>query len=416
MAISFMNKYNRGPKKGQLKPKSQWVDSPWRVYYPEPRNKSGFANRFFPTKNEAVAFDAKKKEERRTGASVDEKAGQQFISAYAYAWLASMALKPRSEARYRSVIRLHIIPFFGTMRVVDVQRTDVNTWIKTKVEKSYAPATIHGMYDVLSGMFKAAVIDQLRATTPCVKITNLPPIPKRSNKKRKWLPTQLQVMALVRAFDPRFRLAVLVAAGCGLRFGEVMGLTVDDFDFDNRTVRVRRALSEDDCPCGVASCMQTTKSVNSVRDVGMPARVARAARAHIAAGYVRTLTMPDHTAEVKPGAPVAVREMQMMFTTVTGKPVTRSRWSGLWRTAVGEAGKLLAEAPRGAAGFTLHTLRHYFGSLLIAGGANVVEVQEAMGHASPTVTLNEYVWPTGKSKALALVDDTFGDDGLDMAA
>lgn len=415
MAISNTNVYNRGPNKGKLRPKSQWSDVPWRVNYPDPSTKSGRADKFFRTKKEAEAFDAKKTTERGKGVYVDEKAGQQLVSVYALAWLASLALKPRSLKLYESVMRLHIIPFFGQLRMVQVQRTDVNAWIKAKVDKGYAPATIHGMYDILAGMYKAAVIDQVRGASPCVKISNLPARPKRSNKKRKWLPTQLQVMALVRAMNPRYRLAVLIAASCGLRFGEVMGLTVDDFDFRNRTVRVRRALSQD-CSCDATACMQTTKTDTSVRDVDMPAKVATAVKAHIAAGYTHTLTMTDHTVDVDPGEPVAVRTMQVMFTTATGKTVTRSTWSELWRAAMMAAGEVLAKAPRGRQGFTLHTLRHYFGSLLIAGGANVVEVQEAMGHANPTITLDVYAWPTGKGKALALVDSVFGDDEVDLAA
>jgi integrase len=413
MTVSDTRKYNRGESKGKWRPKSEWSDVPWRVNYADPTKRSGRADQFFATKVEADAFDAKKKEERRTGVHVDEKAGQQLVEVYVWAWLASVNLKPRSLKRYESAIRKHILPSFGKARMIEVQRTDVNTWIKQKVQAGYAPATVHHMYDVLAGMFKAAVIDQVRGTTPCVKISNLPPMPKRSNKKRKWLPTHLQAMALARTFAPRYRLAILVAAGCGLRFGEVMGLTTEDFDTKNRVVRVRRQLSED-CEC--RACMQTTKSLSSVRDVDMPASVAKAVKAHIDAGYVRTLTMTDHTVAVSPGQAPVVRDMQMMFTTATGKPITRSAWSGLWNAAVTAAGEILADAPRGRTGFTLHTLRHFYGSLLIAGGANVVEVQEAMGHSSPVITLNEYSWPTGKRRALALVDAAFGDDEMDLAA
>ena len=415
MAVSDTRKYNRGEKKGQWRPKSEWSNLPWRVNYPHPGTKSGRANQSFATKEEAKAFDANKRVERHRGVHVDEKAGQQLVEVYIWEWLASVNLKSRSLSRYELAINKHILPFFGKMRMIEVQRTDVNTWVKQKVQAGYAPAGVRLMYAVLAGMFKAAVIDQVRAATPCVKIGNLPPLPKRSSgKKRKWLPTHPQVMALIRAFAPRLRLAILVGASCGLRYGEVMGLTVEDFDLQNRVVRVRRQLSEQ---CGTCRrCMQTTKSPSSVRDVDMPTSVADAVRAHIAAGFVRTLTMTDHTVEVRPGEPPATRQFQMMFLTAAGKPITRSPWGQRWWAAVTAAGEILADAPRGRNGFTFHTLRHSFASLLIAGGANVVEVQEAMGHADPTTTLNEYVWPTGRRTALALVDATFNDGEIDLAA
>src|SRR5699024_2907266 len=46
-------------------------------------------------------------------------------------------------------------------------------------------------------------------------------------------------------------------------------------------------------------------------------------------------------------------------------------------------------------GITLHDLRHFFASGLIASGCDVVTVQRAMGHSSASITLNTYspLWP-----------------------
>jgi len=38
----------------------------------------------------------------------------------------------------------------------------------------------------------------------------------------------------------------------------------------------------------------------------------------------------------------------------------------------------------------MHDLRHYFGSLLISQGLNVVYVSRQLGHASPKITLDVY--------------------------
>ena len=54
----------------------------------------------------------------------------------------------------------------------------------------------------------------------------------------------------------------------------------------------------------------------------------------------------------------------------------------------------------GVEGLTIHSLRHYFASGLIADGCDVVTVQRALGHKSPSVTLNTYshLWPTAEDK------------------
>ena len=50
--------------------------------------------------------------------------------------------------------------------------------------------------------------------------------------------------------------------------------------------------------------------------------------------------------------------------------------------------------------FTLHDLRHYFASGLIADGCDVVTVQHALGHSSAPITLNVYshLWPKAEDR------------------
>ncbi|WP_244210879.1 tyrosine-type recombinase/integrase [Amycolatopsis kentuckyensis] len=95
-----------------------------------------------------------------------------------------------------------------------------------------------------------------------------------------------------------------------------------------------------------------------------------------------------------------------MFTRGDGRPIHRSDWSYIWRPAVKAAG--LPE------GFGLRDLRHYFATVLIFGGANVKAVQLAMGHTTPTVTLNTYVgyWPDAVDQTRALVDSALRCTGV----
>jgi integrase len=57
-----------------------------------------------------------------------------------------------------------------------------------------------------------------------------------------------------------------------------------------------------------------------------------------------------------------------------------------------------------------HGLRHYYATLLIHAGASVKTVQLALGHSTPTITLNEYVheWPDVLDRTRALVDGALG--------
>ncbi len=107
----------------------------------------------------------------------------------------------------------------------------------------------------------------------------------------------------------------------------------------------------------------------------------------------------DRTDPLKPVTRVA----DLLFATTTGKAVRRSSWSGAWAPAVSRCGLV--------AGFGVHGLRHYYATLLIHGGASVKTVQLALGHSSPTITLDTYTheWPDALDRTRNLVDAALGE-------
>ena len=70
--------------------------------------------------------------------------------------------------------------------------------------------------------------------------------------------------------------------------------------------------------------------------------------------------------------------------------------------------------------FTLHDLRHFYASCLIAAGCDVVTVQRSLGHSTPSITLDTYahLWSTAEDRTRAaaaeLMDTAFG--GRDQSA
>jgi integrase len=92
----------------------------------------------------------------------------------------------------------------------------------------------------------------------------------------------------------------------------------------------------------------------------------------------------------------------LVFTSGWGRPLHRSSWANIWVPVAQVAG-----FPKGAG---LHSLRHYFATRLIHNGASVKRVQLALGHATPTITLNTYVgeWPDTDQETSAIMDAALG--------
>jgi integrase len=101
----------------------------------------------------------------------------------------------------------------------------VQAWVKDR-SKVLAPTTMRVVYGYLRSIFASAVRDRLIARSPCIEI-RLPTIDRGS----RVISSPQQVHRLAELMPRRLSAAVYVAAGCGLRLGEVLGLEVDDIDF-----------------------------------------------------------------------------------------------------------------------------------------------------------------------------------------
>lgn len=85
------------------------------------------------------------------------------------------------------------------------------------------------------------------------------------------------------------------------------------------------------------------------------------------------------------------------FVTPLGRLWHRNNAAEEWRR-IRETAELSDEV-------TLHTLRHTFASNLIAQGCDVVTVQRALGHSTPSITLNVYshLWPSAEDNTRSAI-------------
>ena len=237
-----------------------------------------------------------------------------------------------------------------------------------------APATVRSRYSSVRAVLRAAVADRGIATDPSVGV-RLPAVPRRDST---WtLPTTEQVRALLEHAPEGFAPCIGLAAFAGLRSGEIAGVQVGDVDFLRGVLHARRQVQQGE----KASAVEIRPPKHgSFRDVAIPP------------GLVSMLA--EHVAQHRAGD-----DPTRFLLAMGGEgPMSPSSMAWHWRVTARGAG-IAQFKPRGWA-VSLHDLRHFYASGLIAAGCDVVTVQRALGHAKATTTLNTYshMWPTAEDR------------------
>ena len=205
------------------------------------------------------------------------------------------------------------------------------------------------------------------------------------------LPTPDQVRGVLAVEDTAHRALFALCAFAGLRLGEAAALQVGDVDFLGRTITVAR---------------QVQRENGGTVEIKLP-KYGSERQVYAADGLLVILS--EHIAAYR----LTGNSDAWLFASGS-QPVHQNTVGHWWRMARREA----------APGVRLHDLRHYFASGLIAAGCDVVTVQRALGHSSPTVTLSTYahLWPDAEDRtrkaAQAMIDAALGatDESLTNAS
>jgi integrase len=343
-------------------------DGRWRARY---RDHSGHEHsKHFVRKLDAQRWLDETSASQLAGLYVDPRAGRVTLRDYAEDWSSRQVHRPTTSEQVDGVLRRHVYPLLGDRPLSSIMPSDIQRWVR-HLSQTLAPSTVGVAHRILSGVLKSAVADRRIMSNPCVGTK----LPKVSKKRVQPISTQ-DLAAIVRRMPARHQALVIMAAGTGLRQGELFGLTIDRLDLAGRTVRVDRQMVNVN---GREPYFAPPKSEASVRVVPLPASVVDALEHHLAHHPTKSL----------------------VFTNASGAPLRRSAFWTEWNRAIRQA-----ELPH----IRFHELRHYYASLLIRHGESVKTVQARLGHASASETLDTYshLWPDSDDRTRDAVDLVFG--------
>lgn len=344
----------------------------WQARYTDPiTGERRNAPTTYKRKSQADAFIASVRTDLDRGLRHDFTAGKVRLGDWCDTWLAGRSdIRPRTRETHANNINRHIKPELGHVPLNALTPALVREWNAGRVATGHETAAAQA-YRTLATIMRSAVDDRLIPASPCTMKAAGKTVPKKVRALSKD-----ELRRVADAIDDRYRAMVMVAGTCGLRWGEMLGLTTDDFTAASRRLRVERQMVETKGSFEVGH----PKTNRSRRVVVLPSTVAIALKDHI------DTYCPDGG---------------YLFLTSKGTHPHRSNFSThFWQPALRDAGVDHAR---------FHDLRHTAASLLIDAGANPLVVQHRLGHQNISTTLGAYghLMEHADESAADTLDDVF---------
>ncbi|WP_134661658.1 MULTISPECIES: site-specific integrase [unclassified Amycolatopsis] len=359
----------RKAKSAGRKPPARWM-----VMYYDRANK--LRSEVAPNKTAAEDRRDKIAESLAGGTYVDPNLSKVAVGEMAEKWLASRHdLKPSTWWKYRGLLDNHVIPRWGETPLNAVLGEDIAVWVAELVKSTkdkgsgLGPSQARHAYRVLAMVLEWCVPTRIpRNPARGVK----PPIPLEAEHVYLSYDQVEKLAAAAGELRTKYdkptacaavnRAFILLLAYTGMRWGEAAALRVGRVDLDKRRIRIAVTFTE----------------VGGVQHEVLPKT-----------GKKRTVSIPASLVPLLKPLKEDRADTELLFTTKRGDSLRSHNWRTREFNAAVHAAGLEVD------GLTPHKLRHTAASLAIAAGADVKVVQQMLGHADASMTLNIYghLWP-----------------------
>lgn len=334
----------------------------WQASFIGPNGQRQYAPNTFRTKTDADRWLVAVEADISRGAWLDDKLGRETFGNYANAYLRdSPDIGDRWEETCRRNMRLHMKELLD-LPLIAITPPVVRSWYAKAMVGPGGKTSIAQSYRFLRAVMNSAKRDGAITTNPCQV-----PGAGSDKAKERGIATPAQVAELVEAITPRYRAAVLLAAWCGLRRGEVCALRTADVDLVSGVLWVRK---------------------NRVELLESPKKYDKDPKTD--AGR-REVAIPPHV------KPYLVEHM--------------AEWAGSERFFIGRDGRpmrgnalyqaFVRARDRVGLGVTFHDLRHTGQTLAASTGATLADLKKRLGHSSAAAALRYLHVVEGRDRELA---------------
>jgi len=279
--------------------------------------------------------------------------------------------KPATAASYRDMVRRHIAPELGHIRLDRLSAMNVRSFLRAKSTQTsvrgrpLSARSVRYLHAILRSALSQAVRDDLVSRNVCELV--LPPRSEQQPFQGSYLEPDQARALLSAAEDTRFSTLWRLALTSGLRKGELLALQWDDIDLERGLLTVRRTVSRQ---AGRGLVEGAPKTAESARTMRLGSGSVEALRQHRELQAVERLR-----------AAQLWKDSGRVFTTPRGTIIDpRNLNRSLDELCA------VARVPR----IRVHDLRHTCATLLLAEGEPLEVIAERLGHSDARVTSQVY--------------------------
>lgn len=319
---------------------------------------------------------------------INLKAGNYTVESFLEHWLNSKSgvLSNNSTSLYRHMIRTHINPSIGKIKLKDLRSDVIQSLYQQK--NSYEDSTLRVIHAILHNALKQAMIWDLIPKNPAASVIK----PKVARKEMTYL-TQDQAQAIITHLaGTRWEVFYYMAISLGLRRGELLALTWDDVDWVRKTLRVARQAIYSK---GEGTQANTPKTRYSSRTLVLGNTAIEKLKEHRKLQKIEVAFHPNW------------EENNLIFPNTEGKMYNP-------HTISSQHQQLMKKL--GFKNVRFHDLRHTAATLMLQQGVHPRTVQEILGHSSISTTLGTYshVTPRMREDAAILMDEILTPISVDI--
>lgn len=192
--------------------------------------------RGFPTKREALEWEREFLNKQRANPDM-------LFSSLVELYLEDMGhrLRKSTMENKKYIIELKILPYFKTLPINEIKATHIRKWQNELMNDSndYSATYMKTINNQLVAVFNYAVKYYDLRENPCHKAGSIGK--KHADEMQFWTKDEFFKFLPAVSNKPQSKAAFMVLYWTGIRIGELMALTQEDIDLDNKTLSISKS-------------------------------------------------------------------------------------------------------------------------------------------------------------------------------